>query len=216
MMIWSAIAVTLALRGQPDMAKLLLLGLGTYARPSELLGLRKQDVIPPVRGMSRYGAIIIAPEDVGVTTKTGETDDSVLLDCSWMPWLHTVAESLSQARASGSENLFDFDYPTFCGEFNDALAELDMTRLGVVPYAWRHSGPSIDRAQNRRTLAEVQKRGRWKQQKSVARYEKAGRLGMTIRDLTSEQVAFCEMCDRHLGDFICGRRTPLRRFRDVA
>ena len=86
LMIGAAIAVTLALRQQPDMAKFLLLGLGTYARPSELLGLRKQDVIPPVRGMSKYGAIIIAPEDVGQTTKTGETNDSVLLDCSWMPW----------------------------------------------------------------------------------------------------------------------------------
>ena len=35
LMIWAAIAVTLALRGQPDMAKFLLLGFGTYARPSE-------------------------------------------------------------------------------------------------------------------------------------------------------------------------------------
>ena len=85
----------------------------------------------------------------------------------------------------------------------------------MLPYAWHHSGPSIDRAQNRRTLAEVQKRGRWKHAKSVARYEKAGRLGMSVRELTSEQMAYCEICERHLGDFICGRRTPLHRFRGV-
>ena len=169
-----------------------------------------------VRGMSRFGAILIAPEDAGQTTKTGETDDSVLLDCSWMPWLHLIATDLSKSRSSAADPLFSFDYPTFCAEFNDALAELDMTRLGVVPYAWRHSGPSIDRAQNHRSLAEVQKRGRWKQLRSVARYEKAGRLGMSVRDLTSEQVAYCEMCEKHLEDFICGRRTPLSRFRGVA
>ena len=215
-MIWAAIAVTLALRGQPDMAKFLLLGLGTYARPSELLGLRKQDVIPPMRGMSQYGALLIAAEDTGTTTKTGETDDSVLLDCSWMPYLHLIAIDLSQSRSIPSENLFSFDYPTFCAELNDALQELDMTRLGVVPYAWRHSGPSIDRALNRRSLAEVQKRGRWKQARSVARYEKAGRLGVGVQDLTSAQTAYCEMCERHLGDFICGRRTPLSRFCDGA
>jgi hypothetical protein len=49
----------------------------------------------------------------------------------------------------------------------------------------------------------------------VTRYEKAGRMGMSVRELTSEQMAYCEICERHLGDFICGRRTPLHRFRDV-
>ena len=151
-----------------------------------------------------------------MTTKTGQTDDSVLFDCSWMPWLDQIAAELSQPTSGSSESVFSFDDPSFCAEFNDALAELDMTRLAVVPCAWRHSGPSIDRSQNRRTLAEGQKRGRWKQPRSVARYEKAGRLAMSIRDLTSEQIAYCEMCDRHLDDFICGRRTPLHRFRHVA
>ena len=91
-----------------------------------------------------------------------------------------------------------------------------MRHLNIGPYAWRHSGPSIDRAQNRRSLQEVQKRGRWKQMKSVNRYEKAGRLGMSVQELTSEQLAYCELAERHLGDFICGRRSPLHRFRHVA
>ena len=202
-MIWAAIAVTLVYRGQPDMAKFMLLDLATYARPSQLLGLRCQDVIPPVRGVSKYGALLIAPEEIDMTTNTGQTDDSVLLHCSWMPWLDQITAELSQPTSGPSESVFSFDYPTFCAEFNDALAELDMTRLAVVPYAWRHSAPSIDRDRNRMTLAEVQKRGRWKQPRSVARYEKAGRLGMSIRDLTPEQIAYCEMCDRHLGDFMC-------------
>ena len=38
---------------------------------------------------------------------------------------------------------------------------------------------------------------------------------MSVRELTSEQMAYCEICEKHLGDFICGRRTPLHRFRDV-
>ena len=91
-----------------------------------------------------------------------------------------------------------------------------MSHLGVVSYARRHSGPSIDRAQGRRSLQEVQKRGRWRQPKSVNRYEKAGRLGMSVRALASEQLVFCKHAERHLGDFICGRRTPLHRFRHVA
>ena len=198
------------------MATMVLLGVGTYARPSELLGLRKKDVIPPVRGMSRYGALMIAAEDTGLTMKTGEIDDSILLDCSWMPFLHTIALNLSKARESPLHRLLRFDYPAFVAEFNDALSELDMTRLNIIPYSWRHSGPSLDRAGNHRTLAEVQKRGRWKQMRSVARYEKAGRIGLGVRDLTSAQIAYCETCARHLEDFACGRRSPLCRYRDVA
>ena len=85
------------------------------------------------------------------------------------------AGSLPLGQTQANEELaFSFDYPTFCLEFRAALTELEMSHLGVLPYAWRHSGPSIHRAQNRRALLEVQKRGRWKQAKSVARYEKAG------------------------------------------
>ena len=91
-----------------------------------------------------------------------------------------------------------------------------MSLLGVVPYTWRHSAPSIDRAQRRRSLQEVKKRGWWRQPKSVNRYEKAGRLGMSVRELASEQVAFREHDEPHLGYFICGCRTPLLRFRQVA
>ena len=214
--VWAAIAVTLCFRCHQDMAVLCLFGVATYARPSELLGLRRKDTIPPVRGVSRYDALLLAPEETGALTKTGESDDSVLLDCAWMPWLNQLASLLLGQTPANEELVFSFDYPTFCSEFRAALAELEMSHLGVVPFAWRHSGPAIDRAQNRRTLLEVQKRRRWKQAKSVARYEKAGRLGMSVRELMSEQMAYCEICERHLGDVICGRRTPLHRFPDVA
>ena len=198
------------------MAIFMLLGLGTYARPSELLGLRQKDLIPPVRGVSRFGSILIASAEIEATTKTGESDDSVLLDCVWMPWLDRLGSELGSSQTSPTSPVFSFDYPAFCQQFQKALLEMEMGHLGVVPYAWRHSGPSIDRAQGRRTLQEVQKRGRWRQPKSVNRYEKAGRLGMSVRELTSEQMAFCELAEKHLGDFICGRRTPLYRFRHVA
>lgn len=214
--VWAALAVTLVLRGFRDMAIFMLLGLGTYARPSELLGLRQKDLIPPVRGVSRFGSLLIAPAEIEATTKTGESDDSVLLDCAWMPWLDRLGSELGSSQTSPTSPVFSFDYPAFCQQFQKALLEMEMGHLGVVPYAWRHSGPSIDRAQGRRTLQEVQKRGRWRQPKSVNRYEKAGRLGMSVRELTSEQMAFCELAEKHLGDFICGRRTPLYRFRHGA
>jgi integrase len=216
LLVWAAIAVTLTLRGFRDMAVFLLLGLGTYARPSELLGIRGKDVIPATRGVSRHGSVLLAPAETGALTKTGESDDSVLLDCAWMPWLDLLVSELPSSVDNLNDHVFTFGYPSFCQEFNAALSELQMSHLGVVPYTWRHSGASIDRAQNRRSLQEVQKRGRWKQPKSVSRYEKAGRLGLVVRELTSEQRAYCELAERHLGDFISGRRTPLHRFRNAA
>ena len=60
--------MTLCFRGHQDMAVLCLFGVSTYARPSELLGLRRKDVIPPVRGVSRYGALLLAPEETGALT----------------------------------------------------------------------------------------------------------------------------------------------------
>ena len=168
---------------------------------------------PPVRGVSKFGSLLIAPEEIGATTKTGESDDSVLLDCAWMPWLHRLVSELHSRNRHQSSAVFDFDYPEFCAAFQGAVAELSMTHLNIVPYAWRHSGPSIDRARNLRSLQEVQKRGRWRQAKSVNRYEKAGRLGMGIQELTSAQRAYCELAERHLEATIFGLPSPLSRFR---
>ena len=212
-MLWAAIAVTLTFQGHRDMAVFMLMGLGTYARPSELLGLRQKDLIPPVRGVSKFGSLLIAPEEIGATTKTGESDDSVLLDCAWMPWLDRLVSELHSRNRHQSSAVFDFDYPEFCAAFQGAVAELSMTHLNIVPYAWRHSGPSIDRARNLRSLQEVQKRGRWRQAKSVNRYEKAGRLGMSIQELTSAQSAYCELAERHLEATIFRLPSPLSRYR---
>ena len=63
--------------------------------------------------MSRYESLLIAPGEIGATTKTGESDDSVLLDCAWMPWLDHLASELSRQRPNATIPVFDFDYPAF-------------------------------------------------------------------------------------------------------
>eukprot|EP00959_Pyramimonas_sp_CCMP1952_P431246 9032033-Pyramimonas_sp.AAC.1 len=55
----------------------------------------------------------------------------------------------------------------------------------MVPYQGRHSGISIDRAHRTRSLDERMKRGLRKATKSIARYEKAGRLNDAGRELTA-------------------------------
>ena len=91
-----------------------------------------------------------------------------------------------------------------------ALAQLVACnlQLHLVPYQGRHSGASIDRSERSRSSEEVTKRGRWKQFKNVARYEKAARLAATDNALSQAQRTHCMACERHLADFILGRRCP--------
>ena len=69
--------------------------------------------------------------------------------------------------------MFPYTYARFYNMFVEtALA----ANCPAAPYQGRHSGISIDRASGERTQEEAQKRGRWRAQASVRRYEKAGRL----------------------------------------
>ena len=73
--------------------------------------------------------------------------------------------------------VWNFTYAHLVTEFKESSRRLGVT---VVPYQCRHSGASHDRATNLRPLFEVQKRGQWKSNKSVMRYEKGGRLAQTF------------------------------------
>ena len=77
--------------------------------------------------------------------------------------------------------VWNFTYAEYLKVFQEAARELGVQ---VVPYQARQSGPSIDRANRRRDLNEVQKRGGWMTRKTVQRYEKAGLPG-SIRDRRS-------------------------------
>ena len=62
------------------MGVLVILGLSSYGRPSELLTPRTCYLIAPLGGAATFWSLLFRPEDVGVKTKTGDFDDSVLMD----------------------------------------------------------------------------------------------------------------------------------------
>ena len=87
-------------------------------------------------------------------SKTVEFDDSVAIDSKYMkPWAPALCAQLKKGKPE--QPLWDFDYTHF-------------SNMSLTPYQLRHSGPSIGRAADTRSLLEVQKRGRWKSFKSVA------------------------------------------------
>ena len=172
---------------QLRMAIFLLLGLSSYARPSELLRCTVACLVAPSKRVTDHWSLVLNPEESGTPSKVGEYDDSVLLDSAWLkPWAPRLFRTLVQG--AGNRPLWDFEYSDFLSYFNQAAARL---QLPVTPYQWRHSGPSIDISRRLRTLTEVQKRGRWKSQKSVTRYEKSGRLAMNFNGLPLKVQQHC-------------------------
>jgi len=63
--------------------------------------------------------------------------------------------------------------------------------LGVVPYTARHTGASLDRLEDNLSLAEVQRRGRWKAEASVRRYEKRTMAQEVAHMLSAHTRAYC-------------------------
>ena len=80
----------------------------TYMRPSELLTLRKKDLVPPLVPLPPCWLVVIAASEIGVSTKTGVRDESVLMDQRWHQWVNKLASA--EVWKSGGEDL-EFQLP---------------------------------------------------------------------------------------------------------
>ena len=90
---------------------------------------------------------------------------------------------LRELRGNGSADpLWSFSCADLLLFWRRARDQLKVT--GYVPHQLRHRGPSHDRAQQLRSLESIQKRGRWKQLRSVTRYESAGRVAQEAMKLS--------------------------------
>ena len=79
------------------------------------------------------------------------------------------------------------DYET-C--FRTSQQDLDIASPAITPHVVRHSAPTHDRLHGIRTLAQIQRRGRWASLASVRRYEKPARVLKSAAKLSpAQQVA---------------------------
>lgn len=202
--VWAAVCVEMARLRQLRMALFTILGLASYARPSELLACKVFSLVPPTRQVTDRWSLLLCAEELGRPSKTQEFDDSVLLDTPYLlPWAPVL---LKELRAQPMDRpLWDFSYSDYFHVFSQIAKTL---KLEVTPYHLRHSGPSIDRSRNIRSLLEVQKRGRWKSHKSVTRYERAARLAANFRELPVAIQRHCLHAESVLGDVMLGRTCP--------
>ena len=168
----SAIAGKLVERRQPLMALAAILAADAYLRPGELLWLNDDDVVPGHAGRGKRFDVValrMFPEERGRPSKTMQFQDSVLLDSPHRRWLSGLVLQLSRGRQG--LQLFDFKYPAWLKEFKAAASELGLDELDPVLHLLRRTGPSDDYLGRRRSLEDIQRRGRWSAASCVRRYE---------------------------------------------
>lgn len=160
-----------------DAAAAVLLQYDSYARPSEILGVRGVDVIPPVGALSNCWGILFGNFDSGVPTKSGSFDDVVLTDSAHRSFAGKILKHISRWRKRSEGELFPhLTLTVYEGLFRDFSKRFKLPAHSFTPHVIRHSGPSYDILHRYRNLQDIQARGRWASASSVARYKKPGRM----------------------------------------
>jgi hypothetical protein len=150
-----------------------------YLRPSEILAVLHDDVLrpsslPSLKSTGQFGAII-GNADRAETTKTKQQDDTVMFGLGHRFWINKVVEILFHRTKPGESLFGSLSLAQYEERFRQASRKLKLP-ASITPHQLRHSGPSCDVLGKVVTLKEAKKRGRWLSDKSVARYEKHGRL----------------------------------------
>ena len=191
----AGIATGLMRKHGVDYALCWLLMVDAYLRPGECIGLRPSQLLKPTaqEHMTNMAIILHRAED-GVPSKTGAVDESLLVH---RPWLSTLLIKYAESRPE-SGRLWKFDLPQMREKFLDVCLDLELQEWNPVLYMGRHTGASLDRLENRVSLSEVQKRGRWRSTASVRRYEKRALIQEVYNSLSAGTRRFCLSSEKQL------------------
>ena len=160
-----------------DAAAAVLLQYDLYVRPSEILGVRGVDIVPPVSTLTSFWGVIFGNSDFGEPTKSGAYDDVVLADPTHRTYACTVLKHIYKKCKQSPKCIFPrLTLSVYEGLFRDFSKLHKLAPQVFSPHVIRHSGPSFDVMHSHRDIAAIQSRGRWASAASVARYKKPGRL----------------------------------------
>ncbi|CAK0883484.1 unnamed protein product [Prorocentrum cordatum] len=158
-----------------EFAQCLVFLFRTYLRPSECLGLRVDQLVPPLPGSgTKSWALLLAAEEEAIPTKTKEFDESILLDSPELVCLYPRFSTLK--KRSGWDKVWSFDYRKFSSLFKRVSEAAGLGQANLHPCMMRRGGASDDALRQTRFLEEIKRRGRWAADTSVKRYEKHARV----------------------------------------
>ena len=205
MPLWACLAWEMARQGAWIMAVYLVFTLSTYMRPSEPLLIQRRDLVPPTPGVAQEWHVTLFPEERPARSKTYAVNDSICLTSSICPYLPELMAVLMESRKD-NELLFPFTYADDLIMFERCRRHLGLPKM--VPYQSRHSGPAVDIAKGYRDRPGVKERGRWRDDRSVQRYEQRARLGQSFQQMAPALKAHALLCEERLGALLCGRLQP--------
>ena len=137
----------------------------------------------------------IAPFQLLRAAKTGMMDESVTVD--HMKWAHPFLELLVKGR-SPRDKLWPFDVIELNMEFKRSVCACNLSHLEPTLYSLRHGGASEDVLRRRRTLEEVQRRGRWRSQTSGRRYAKEAKILSELHKVPPSLLRYGEFVEAHV------------------
>ena len=141
-------------------------------------------------------------------SKTREFDESLMLDLPEHQFWGVAFSRLVAGRASDAK-LFPFSTPNTLAILMCQYA----TELGLpeipLPYQLRHTGPSMDFASGARELLAIKRRGRWRSDASLRRYESGGRVTSQLMALSARVRAHAIESSHRIRGMLLGRQAAL-------
>lgn len=175
-------------QGKKSEGFMMLFCFALYLRPGEAARLRVRDLVAPVHNVGRSSqswSVVLHPWEEGIPSKTAEFDETVMFDLPQLHFIPVQAVRLLNLRGKPQTAPIFSSTTTQLREVMEAIAKKNgLECLGAPhPYRLRHGGASHDFLHKQRSLTEIQRRGRWKSQSSVRRYEKGGRIAQLLQSL---------------------------------
>jgi hypothetical protein len=176
-----------------------------YLRPSECLRLQGKLITAPAQaprrvqdGQGQMWPLLLHPQEGGDTSKTGRVDESLLADNPLFPWLPQV---LGLLKAKFPHSLvFNFGQAQWGRALKGAASACGLTALGdPCLHRLRHGGVSHDLLFKARTLLSAKKRGRWASDRSLARYERGGRINEQLSLLSQDILIAADLAASNIG-----------------
>ena len=134
--VWCAMAVEMTRLGHPLLSIVLLLSVECYLRPSKVLSLTGQSLLPPANSAVPHWVVLQNPQEKRQHSKVGAADDTVAIDSGRVNWMRRVFPVLADQRS-----------PLHCSRQTTRVSsEISGGRqygIEAVPYQMRHSGPSL-------------------------------------------------------------------------
>ena len=165
-----------------------------YLRPGECMRLVTSQVLPRTSQKWMDSVVLLLhPDERGIASNTGEMNESLAIR---RPWLADLLNRWARSRRSPA--MWDCGLPELRANFLKAATMLELTPWRPVLYMGRHSGASLDRLEEVLSLAEVQRRGRWRSEASVRRYEKRALVQEVYLKLPLHVRKYAHRCEKDL------------------